>query len=120
MITIKIDDNYGVELKTTRGLSETVIATTLVVETLRNMNPPTSNDQYKLLLTGYGPYPADKLNAVKAIKEILDLELKEAKKLVDECNGCKPVVIANGKKEDLENIAKKFDNRIGVNVEVSN
>lgn len=37
MISITIEDNGGVSLKTTNGIEETEIATTIVVEAMRNL-----------------------------------------------------------------------------------
>lgn len=110
MIQITINDDREVEVKTTKGLEETKIATDIVSEGLKALQKP---KEYKLVLTSYSL----KLQAVKEIKEILHLGLKEAKDLVDECEN-NVVVLATGSSFEMDKLLNKFDHSI-VHVEVT-
>lgn len=110
MIQITINDDREVEVKTTKGLEETKIATDIVSEALKALQKP---KEYKLVLTSYSL----KLQAVKEIKEILHLGLKEAKDLVDECEN-NVVVLATGSSFEMDKLLNKFDHSI-VHVEVT-
>ena len=110
MIQITIHDNEEVEIRTTKSLKETKIATDIVSEALKALQKP---KEYKLVLTSYSL----KLQAVKEIKEILHLGLKEAKDLVDECEN-NAVVLATGSSFEMDKLLNKFDHSI-VHVEVT-
>ena len=110
MIQITINDDREVEVKTTKGLKETKIATDIVSEALKALQKP---KEYKLVLTSYSL----KLQAVKEVKEILHLGLKEAKDLVDECEN-NVVVLATGSSFEMDKLLNKFDHSI-VHVEVT-
>lgn len=110
MIQITINDDREVEVKTTKGLEETKIATDIVSEALKALQKP---KEYKLVLTSYSL----KLQAVKEVKEILHLGLKEAKDLVDECEN-NVVVLATGSSFEMDKLLNKFDHSI-VHVEVT-
>lgn len=110
MIQITIHDNGEVEVKTTKGLEETKIATDIVSGALKALQKP---KEYKLVLTSYSL----KLQAVKEIKENLHLGLKEAKDLVDECEN-NVVVLATGSSFEMNKLLNKFDHSI-VHVEVT-
>ena len=53
MINITIEDNGEVSLKTTNGIEETEIATTIVVEAMRSLKKPEQDVGYKLILVYY-------------------------------------------------------------------
>lgn len=111
MIQITIHDNKEVEVKTTKGLEETKIATDVVSEALKALQ---KLREYKLVLTSYSA----KLQAVKQIHDILRLELKEAKDLVDKCEENNAVTLAIGSSFEMDKLLNKFDHAI-VNVEVT-
>lgn len=110
MIQITIHDNEEVEVKTTKGLEETKIATNVASEALKALRGP---KKYKLVLTSYNL----KLQAVKQIHDILCLGLKEAKDLVDKCEE-NAVTLATGSSFEMDKLLNKFDHAI-VHVEVT-
>lgn len=57
---------------------------------------------------------ADKIKAIKVLREVTNLGLKEAKELVDKAPG---VIKENVSKEEAENIRKKFE-EVGAKVEI--
>lgn len=107
MISITIEDNGEVSLKTTNGIEETEIASTIVVEAMRNLFKPEKDVESKLVLVAYNP--ESKLDAVKEVKEKLGLGLKEAKDLIDECVGRKMVVLSKGLKSKMNILFNRFD-----------
>lgn len=86
MIQIIIDDNKKVDIKTTNGLAETEIASTVVLEAMRNLKKQeeAAPKFHVLYLQNCGDA---KLQCVKAVKENLLLGLKEAKDLCDAASG---------------------------------
>lgn len=110
MIQITIYDNEEVEVKTTKGLEETKIATDIVSEALKALMKP---KEYKLVLASYNL----KLNAVKQIHDVLGLGLKEAKDLVDKCEEKNEAVLATGSSFEMEKLLNKFD-QSGIQVKV--
>ena len=107
MISITIEDNGEVSLKTTNGIEETEIATTIVVEAMRNLNKPEQDVKSKLVLVSYDP--EHKLLAVKEVREKLGLGLKESKYLVDNCVGRTISVLSEGPKSKMNVLFNKFD-----------
>ena len=107
MISIVIEDNGEVSLKTTNGITETEIASTIVVEAMRNLKKPEPDVKSKLVLVAYDP--TSKLTAVKEVKEKLGLGLKEAKDLIDECVGRNMVVLSEGLKSKMNVLFNRFD-----------
>lgn len=105
MIEILIGDDNKVSLKTTNGITETEIASTIVVEAMRNLKKPEPDVKSKLVLVGYD----HKLEAVKEVKEKLGLGLKEAKDIVDECVGRTVVVLSTGLKSKMDVLFNRFD-----------
>ena len=106
MISITIEDNNEVRLTTTNGIAETKIATTIVVEAMKNLLQET-DAKSKLVLVACNP---DKqLAAVKEIKEILNLGLKESKDFVDECIKEKMVTLSVGTRAEMFKLKDKFD-----------
>ena len=73
--------------------------------------PAEEKTEFAVVLTGVG---ANKINVIKAVREVTSLGLKEAKDLVDGA----PKTIKEGiSKEEAENIKKKFT-EAGATVEV--
>lgn len=73
--------------------------------------PVEEKTEFSVVLTGVG---ANKINVIKAVREVTSLGLKEAKDLVDSA----PKPIKEGvNKEEAENIKKKFT-EAGATVEV--
>lgn len=107
MISITIEDNGEVSLKTTNGIEETEIATTIVVEAMRNLKKPEQDIGSKLVLASYDP--EHKLLAVKEIKEKLGLCIKEAKDLVDSCVGRTISVLSEGPKSKMNVLFNRLD-----------
>lgn len=92
MIDIFIDDDNKVTIKTTNGLTETEVATTVVLEAMKNLkkSEETISKVHVLYLQNCGD---TKLQCVKAVKENLNLGLKEAKDICDAAScGSKPEI----------------------------
>lgn len=107
MIEILIGDDNKVSLKTTNGIAETEIASTIVVEAMRNLKKPEPDVKSKLVLVGYDR--KRKLEAVKEVKEKLGLDLKKAKDIVDECVGRTVVVLSTGLKSKMDVLFNRFN-----------
>lgn len=107
MIEILIDDDNKVSLKTTNGITETEIASTIVVEAMRNLKKPEPDVKSKLVLVGYDR--KRKLEAVKEVKEKLGLGLKESKDIVGECVGRTVVVLSTGLKSKMDVLFNRFN-----------
>ena len=105
MISITIEDNGEVSLKTTNGIEETEIATTIVVEAMRSLKKPEQDVGSKLILVSYN----SKLLAVKEIREKLGLGLKESKDLVDSCVGRTTSVLSEGPKSKMNELFNRLD-----------
>jgi large subunit ribosomal protein L7/L12 len=73
--------------------------------------PAEEKTEFSVVLTGAG---ANKINVIKAVREVTSLGLKEAKDLVD---GAPKTVKENVSKEEAETIKKKFTDA-GATVEV--
>ena len=73
--------------------------------------PAEEKTEFTVVLTGAG---ANKINVIKAVREVTSLGLKEAKDLVD---GAPKPIKENVSKEEAENIKKKFT-EAGATVEV--
>ena len=73
--------------------------------------PVEEKTEFTVVLTGAG---ANKINVIKAVREVTSLGLKEAKDLVD---GAPKTVKENVSKEEAETIKKKFTDA-GATVEV--
>lgn len=107
MISITIEDNGEVSLKTTNGIEETKIATTIVVEAMRSLKKPEPDVNSKLVLVSYDR--TRKLYAVKEVKEKIGLGLKEAKDLIDNCVGRTISVLSEGPKSKMNVLFNRFD-----------
>lgn len=106
MISIVIEDNNEVRLTTTNGIAETEIATAIVVEAMKNLRQET-NTKSKLILVACNP--DKKLAAVKEIKEILNLGLKESKDFIDECVKEKMVTLSRGTRSEMAKLKDKLN-----------
>ena len=73
--------------------------------------PAEEKTEFAVVLTAAGP---NKINVIKAVREVTSLGLKEAKDLVD---GAPKTVKEGVSKEEAENIKKKFT-EAGATVEV--
>ena len=73
--------------------------------------PVEEQTEFSVVLTGAG---ANKINVIKAVREVTNLGLKEAKDLVD---GAPKTVKEGVNKEEAENIKKKFT-EAGATVEI--
>jgi large subunit ribosomal protein L7/L12 len=73
--------------------------------------PVEEKTEFTVVLTGAG---ANKINVIKAVREVTSLGLKEAKDLVD---GAPKTVKENISKEEAETIKKKFT-EAGATVEI--
>jgi large subunit ribosomal protein L7/L12 len=73
--------------------------------------PEAEKTEFTVVLTGAG---ANKINVIKAVREVTSLGLKEAKDLVD---GAPKPIKENVSKEEAETIKKKFTDA-GATVEV--
>ena len=73
--------------------------------------PAEEKTEFTVVLTGAG---ANKINVIKAVREVTSLGLKEAKDLVD---GAPKPVKENVSKEEAETIKKKFTDA-GATVEI--
>ena len=73
--------------------------------------PAEEKTEFSVILTGVG---ANKINVIKAVREVTSLGLKEAKDLVD---GAPKPIKENVSKEEAETIKKKFTDA-GATVEV--
>src|SRR5947209_15552206 len=73
--------------------------------------PEPEKTEFSVILTGAG---ANKINVIKAVREVTSLGLKEAKDLVD---GAPKNVKENVSKEEAETIKKKFTDA-GATVEI--
>ena len=73
--------------------------------------PAEEKTEFTVVLTGVG---ANKINVIKAVREVTSLGLKEAKDLVD---GAPKPIKEGVSKEEAENIKKKFTDA-GATVEV--
>lgn len=107
MIQIKINDDEGVEIKTTKGLKETEVATNAVVEIMCQLKR-VKTPKYKLVLIWANP--EFKLRAVKEVKENMNFGLEEAKNCVNDCICGNEPVLVSGNKEELLDISAKFSN----------
>lgn len=78
MIEILIDDDNKVSLKTTNGITETEIASTIIVEAMRSLKKPEPDVKSKLVLVGYDH--KRKLEAVKEVKEKTRFRFKRSQR----------------------------------------
>ena len=85
MISITIEDNGNVSLKTTKGVVETETAATIVIEAMRNLFKPKGDSTVQ---TSYYLYlnkieDNNKLSTVKSVSNMANIGLQKAKSIVD-------------------------------------
>ena len=110
MLQITIYDNKEVEIKTTKGLEETELASNAAIEILCNMvdrNKPKVNEKCDLVLKWVDKN--HKLFAVKEIKDNLDILPKEAKDSVDSYLNNVKAILVTGNRDVIVKAAKRFD-----------
>lgn len=96
MISITIEDNGNVSLKTTKGVVETETAATIVIEAMRNLFKPKGDSATQ---TSYYLYlnkveDNNKLSTVKSVSNMANIGLQKAKNIVDAvANGQKMLII---------------------------
>ena len=96
MISIVIEDNGNVSLKTTKGVVETETAATIVIEAMRNLFKPKGDSATQ---TSYYLYlnkveDNNKLSTVKSVSNMANIGLQKAKNIVDAvANGQKMLII---------------------------
>jgi large subunit ribosomal protein L7/L12 len=95
------------------GVSAAAAAPVMVAggEAAAGAAPAEEKTEFTVVLTGAG---ANKINVIKAVREVTSLGLKEAKDLVD---GAPKNVKENVSKEEAETIKKKFT-EAGATVEI--
>ena len=111
MISITIEDNDSVSIKTTKGVAETEMAATIVVEAMRNLKKQEEviPKVHVLYLQNCGDA---KLQCVKAVKDNLILGLKEAKDICD-------AVSRDSKPEIARSLDINYLNRLKCRIEES-
>ena len=105
MIQITISDDKEVAIKTTNGLKETELAANAAIEIMRQCNPAEAS-KYKIILTWVDLKA--KLSAVKEVRDIMNLDLKEAKECIDSYVNNDKIVLATGSKREMSEIFAKF------------
>src|SRR5438128_11237539 len=93
------------------GVSAAAAAPVMVAGGGAAAAPAEEKTEFTVVLTGAG---ANKINVIKAVREVTSLGLKEAKDLVD---GAPKPIKENISKEEAETIKKKFTDA-GASVEV--
>jgi ribosomal protein L7/L12 len=121
---VKIDNTAETEMVVTRngGANETVACTTPF--TTQTINPENlTKATLHVLITGYSVYlvnpGSNKLNVVKAVKELAGLTLREAKDLVDSADGTTPVLIKTFATAEEAQAAKQTLETAGATVQVN-
>lgn len=105
MIQIIIGDNKEVEIKTTKGLGETDLATSATVEILKQYEQ-IETQKSKLVLCWVNS--GEKLKVVKVIKDIMGFDIGKAKECVNNCILGADVVLTYGNKGEMADISAKF------------
>ena len=93
------------ELEETLGVSAAAAAPVVVAGAAAGAAAPAAEEktEFQVILKDTG---ANKINTIKAVREVTSLGLKEAKDLVD---GAPKPLKENATKEEAEAIKKKFD-----------
>lgn len=120
MIQITINDNEEVEIRTTKGLKETEVATNAVIEIIRQCDS-TQHDsagqtEYELILTKVNK--DCKIRAVKEVYYNTNLDLKMSKHSVDSCAQGDSVTLMAGTKNEVQEVFEKFNNSEFTKVEM--
>ena len=107
MISITIEDDGEVSLRTTNGIEETEIASAIVVEAMRSLKKSKPDAEYKLVLVSYDP--TSKTAAANELSGILGLGIKEAEDIVDACVGRTMPVLSKGPKSKMNVLFDRFN-----------
>ena len=91
------------ELEETLGVSAAAAAPVVVAGAAAAAPAAEEKTEFQVILKDAG---ANKINTIKAVREVTSLGLKEAKDLVD---GAPKALKENATKEEAESIKKKFD-----------
>ena len=104
-LTVKEVNELSTLLKENYGIEATAMATPVVVAGGENdqTDAPAEQTEFKVVLNAYGP---NKIKVIKAIREILGLNLKDAKQLVDNCPSN---LKENAAKEEAESLKKQLE-----------
>ena len=104
MISIIIEDNGAVSLKTTKGVVETEMAATIVVEVMRNLFKPKDNESNKTendiqAQTNYYLYlnkieNNNRLSIAKELSSQLNISLERAKVIICESDYNKGILLS--------------------------
>ena len=90
----KLEERLGVSAAAAAPVAAAAAAAALVVE---------EQTEFQVILKDFG---ANKINTIKAVREVTSLGLKEAKDLVD---GAPKAIKESATKEEAEAIKKKFE-----------
>lgn len=109
MIQITINDDKEVEIKTTKGLEETELATNAVIEIMRQhdsiQHDSAGQFEYELILMKVNK--DCKIRAVKEVYYNTNLDLKASKLSVDNCaQGNSVTLMAGTKKRSKRSFCK--------------
>ena len=120
MIQITINDDKEVEIKTTKGLEETELATNAVIEIMRQhdsiQHDSAGQFEYELILTKVNK--DCKIRAVKEVYHNTNLDLKMSKHSVDSCAQGNSVTLMAGTKNEVQEVFAKFNNSEFTKVEM--
>lgn len=120
MIQITINDDKEVEIKTTKGLEETELATNAVIEIMRQhdsiQHDSAGQFEYELILMKVNK--DCKIRAVKEVYHNTNLDLKTSKLSVDSCAQGNSVTLMAGTKKEVKEVFAKFNNSEFTKVEM--
>lgn len=120
MIQITINDDKEVEIKTTKGLEETELATNAVIEIMRQhdsiQHDSAGQFEYELILMKVNK--DCKIRAVKEVYHNTNLDLKASKLSVDSCTQGNSVTLMAGTKKEVKEVFAKFNNSEFTKVEM--
>ena len=130
MISITIEDNGAVSLKTTKGVVETEMAAEIVVEAMRNLFKPKDNESNELendmpVQTNYYLYlnkveRDNKVNTVKVLRDQLNIPLERAKAIVNTiCDGKSDILIFQSTTRNKINIINDALESVGCVCEIT-
>ena len=114
MISITIEDNGNVSLKTTKGVVETETAATIVIEAMRNLFKPKGDSPVQ---TSYYLYlnkveDNNKLSTVKSVSNMANIGLQKAKSIVDAVvNGQKMMLMQSYDYNKIESVKSYLEDK---------
>lgn len=123
MISIIIEDNGEISLKTTNGTIETEVASTIVVEAMRNLFPQ-GKDNKKPVRTTYYLYlnkveNNNKLSTARELSAQLHISLENAKVIMDSSVEGKEVMLSQSFDESYINNMKEALESVGCICEIT-